>query len=94
MGIEAAICKIRRDFDKEGHVLNRAKLTLTSENAKTVGQILLAVAAVAAVAYTANKRGFSQGYGNGLNDGFDTGLWVGELRGYNQGYNNAWGRTV
>mgnify|MGYP000747667328 CR=1 FL=1 len=77
MGIESGICKIRRDIQKEGHFLYRAKLALTSEKAKTIGKITLAVAVIAAAAYVSNRRA----YNKGVSYGFDAGFWIGEIYG-------------
>ena len=62
MGIESALCKIRRDFDKEGHLLNRAKQALTVEAAKTVHKAAEAVVAIAVEAYLRSQVIFCGGY--------------------------------
>ena len=90
--IEAHICRIRRDLQKDGHYLNRSKQALTSQKAKTIAKAALALAAVAAAAYVAGRRsGYDSGYGEGFDGGFIVGDFAGRLF---AGAGSAWNRTL
>ena len=81
MDIEAGICRIRRNIQVEGYYQNRVKQALTSDTAKNIGRVALAVAAIAAVAYGAHSIGRRGGYDKGYSEGWDGGFIVGDFVG-------------
>ena len=92
LGIEAGICRIRRDLEKDGHYLNRAKQALTSEKAKSIAKAALALSVVAATAYVAGRR---SGYAFGFGEGFDGGFVVGDFVGrFSAGASTSWNQPL
>lgn len=79
LGFETGLCRVRRNFQKEGHYLNHAKRALTSEKAKTIAKAALALAAVAAATYVAGRK---NRYDSGFSEGFDGGFIVGDFAGH------------
>jgi hypothetical protein len=78
LGFEANICRIRRDLQRDGHYLNRAKQALTSEKATTIVGAAITLTVVVAVAYVARRR---SAYDLGLSEGLASGFIVGDFAG-------------
>lgn len=83
MKLEAALRKIRRDSNKEGHILHAVKLAATSDTAKFIGKIALLAVTAGVSSHAAAQRGFRIG--------FDSGYCLGELKGFYMGDNAAAG---